>query len=275
MFGRQAQRGRRQRGHRHGWRRFSRSFAAGGCFWSRMNRRSGRKFGRRQGQTARGRSGGRQLAGRAEHGFRAAHLAGRAGGFFLRFGIGSGRADGKRRGRRGRINNFGRSHRRSARRGGRHFFAVPTLARRNGRCRQRSRNRLLRALSRRRGLRRNNGHNGHAGFVAVAGTYFIHTIIEQRHLAVQPGHAVLQSMQALLRFSQNPLICLAGGFHLLHLPGGRTAADRQNKAGCRNHKKFFHTALLPGFCPKPLWISRSLAAAAFFRQVQMYNAWGA
>ena len=152
---------------------------------------------------------------------------------------------------------------------GRHFLAAPAVARRSGGLRRRRRNRLIRALNcRRRGLRGDDGHNGHSGFMAVAGAHFIDAVVKQRYLAVQRGHAVFQIAQALVRFAQNPLICLGGGFHLPHLSGGRAAADRQNKAGRRNHKNFFHTVLPPFFCPKPLYISRSLAAAAFFRQVQ-------
>ena len=119
-----------------------------------------------------------------------------------------------------------------------------------------------------RGLRRNDRHYGHAGFMPAASAHFIHTIIQQGDLAVQCGHTVFQIVQALIRFTQNPLIFLAGGLYLPHLAGGSAAAYCQNKAGRRKHQFFFHTVLPPFFCPKPLCISRSLAAAAFFRQKQ-------
>lgn len=80
--------------------------------------------------------------------------------------------------------------------------------RRRARCRQRH--------GLRRG-RRQDGNDSHAGLLAATGAHFKCSVFELGHLAVQSGHALLQSIQTLIGFAQGLLVGRFFTFHMAQL----------------------------------------------------------
>lgn len=80
--------------------------------------------------------------------------------------------------------------------------------RRCARCRRR--HRLHRG-------RRQDGNDSHAGLLAATGAHFKCSVFELGHLAVQSGHALLQSIQTLIGFAQGLLVGRFFTFHMAQL----------------------------------------------------------
>lgn len=86
-------------------------------------------------------------------------------------------------------------------------------------CRARGVRRRARCR-RRRGLRRGrrqDGNDSHAGLLAATGAHFKSSVLELGHLAVQSGHALLQSIQTLIGFAQGLLVGRFFTFHMAQL----------------------------------------------------------